>query len=104
MNKNPKKTQEIKVPTQNTEEFETKNFSVKMIKPGSLKTLLDLTFNESALRHHMLQIEAIIENYHLMRLSILREAAKNNENTPQDATSLPITEKTKALVDGNGLL
>jgi hypothetical protein len=82
-------------------DFEVRNFSVNLIKNSAIKTLLDLNYNESALKQLLLQIEGQLESYHLMRLSVLRDAAaKKNEGVAQNISESALSVSPDLLKDG----
>lgn len=73
--------------------FESKTFTARIIKPSALKSALDLTYNEIILRQLMIQVEAEMEKYHIMRLSLMREAAtRDKAGLPQDTDALASEE------------
>lgn len=125
MSRNPKGIRPMKPNSTNTAtplpapqsqdgDLEVKTYTVRMLKRTAIKTALDLTYNEIALKQLLLQVELEIEDYHLKRLSIMREAMtrdksaaiESKENASQTpgavAQPIPATE-TEPTSDG-GLL
>jgi len=86
------------------DDFETKNFSVRLIKPAQLKTAIDLTYNELVLKQLMIQVESEMERYHIMRVSLMREAASRDKSgSPQDADAVASQEAENLKIDNSKL-
>ena len=105
MNKN-KKIQPQKTgtatPDTNEDDFETKTFSIRLIKTAKLSNALDLTFNEMVLKQLMIKIEGEMEKYHIMRLSLMREAASRDKaGMPQDPVAVNSEKAAKLEIDNN---
>jgi hypothetical protein len=70
-------------------DFEEKIYKIKLIKDANMRTMTDITYNETALNLLILQIETLKENYALTRLSLIRNAMNKDlaEATPQTNVS-----------------
>lgn len=84
-NSKPAPTKEQNTGMVTDADFENKTFNIRLIKTSALKSALDLTYNEVALKQLLIQVESEMEKYHIMRLSLMREAAaRDKAGMPQE--------------------
>lgn len=57
-----------------------KNFTVRLIQDKEIKTITDITYNETALKLLLLDVEKTLESYTLTRLSLIRTAINQDHH------------------------
>lgn len=70
-------------------DMEIRNFDVKLIKDNKIRTMTDISFNETSLKLVMLKVEMMMESYSLQRLSIVKSAI-DKEQMENKAQMTPV--------------
>lgn len=97
-----KQANKTSTPNVADDEFILEKYEVKLIKPSNLKTITDLTFNETALKLLLLKIETDLENYTLARISLLRKSIDNQATEALETArkeSVTALKKSKPLTN-----